>query len=329
MLPPPPAAASALSSASAALPASVFALPQDTVLPAPVAAGALPQCTAMPMHAVADAAPQAEAVGASPGVPAHGLAAEPAAGHIAAGALPASNPKWGPSSAGASSDAMGEINSGVGRVGGACADPHRPPRDRPGSAPALPRGGSPKPLPDSESGAAVPRVDAPAAAAAADSAWRPKLSVFKGMSKAAAAAAGKLADAGGDKVSGAKPRTSSAGKGSNPNTEPKGSKPDPAPGAADDGERAAAGRGAAEEAGGVGPGEAAAAPEESDAVKAERSWAAATGGGSLIHDLFRGQLQSTVECQACKRRSTQCAPCPASGLAPASLALSCIGCVSA
>ena len=139
----------------------------------------------------------------------------------------------------------------------------------------------------------------------------PKLSVFKGMGKAAAAAAAKLTD--GER--GGKARAASAGKG--PGPDPKGAKPDQAPGGLDGPDSATAGDLGANPAGPPnpmeGPGEAGegkADAEESDAVKAERSWAAAMGAGSLIHDLFRGQLQSSIECQTCKRRSTMCALYP-------------------
>ena len=139
----------------------------------------------------------------------------------------------------------------------------------------------------------------------------PKLSVFKGMGKAAAAAAAKLTD--GER--GGKARAASAGKGTGP--DPKGAKPDQAPGGLDGPDSATAGDLGANPAGPPnpmeGPGEAGegkADAEESDAVKAERSWAAAMGAGSLIHDLFRGQLQSSIECQTCKRRSTMCALYP-------------------
>ena len=137
----------------------------------------------------------------------------------------------------------------------------------------------------------------------------PKLSVFKGMGKAAAAAAAKLTDS----ERGGKGRGAAAGKGPGPDS--KGAKPDQAPGGSDAPDGTAAGDLAANPAGPQnpmeGPGEAGEGKpdaEESDAVKAERSWAAAAGAGSLIHDLFRGQLQSSIECQTCKRRSTMCAP---------------------
>ncbi|KAK9831376.1 hypothetical protein WJX81_007244 [Elliptochloris bilobata] len=165
-------------------------------------------------------------------------------------------------------DAAGELGSNkMPHALGAAADgmsPTAPPPTPLAGTPARP------PLGD----------DAPLAAsgAAAEGGRRPKLSVFKGMTKAAAAAAAKLADS----ERGVKARAAAA---------------------VDESDREAAGAGSAERAGGTGEGPDEAA-EEGDEVKAERSWAAAAGGGSLIHDLFRGQLQSTIECQTCKRRST-------------------------
>ena len=184
------------------------------------------------------------------------------------------------------------------------------------AAPPPPAGTAPESLQSApqltqELAPAEPQAHDPESAGAPEGARsRPhKLSMFKGMTKAAAAAAAKLTD--GER--GGKARGAAASKGAG--ADPKGSKPDQAPGPPDGRDSAATSEVNSSLAGTTkptegpgGPGEGGPEAEESDAVKAARSWAAAMGAGSLIHDLFRGQLQSSIECQTCKRRSTMCAP---------------------
>ncbi len=225
-------------------------------------------------------------------------------------AAPVGEPARRPGTAGLAASAAldGSDGGSSGRSrGGGGGDGARPPlTERPSSAPAPGYAGG------HGSQGLDPKAGEPAApdapAAPGDAARRPsKLNVFKGMSKAAAAAAAKLTDSAGEVL---KARQAAQGKNPPPTLISKGSRIEAQPGAAEDGEAAAAAAGGApEEKGAAAAGESGGGPpEEPNTVRAERCWRAATGRGSLIHDLFRGQLESTIECQACKRRSTTCAP---------------------
>ncbi len=286
------------------------ALPPPPLVPPGAAAPADGAAAELPSMLGLHAAPPADG-------PAAGVGAAAAAGASPASTLapttggewaaPVGEPPRRPGTAGLAASAALDGSDGTGsggsRGGGGGGNGARPLlTERPSSAPAPGyAGGQSLDLKAGEPAA----PDAPVAPG--DAARRPsKLNVFKGMSKAAAAAAAKLTDSAGEVL---KARQGSQGKNPAPTLASKGSRVEAQPGAGEDGEAAAAAAGGApEEKGAAAAGEGGGPPEEPNAVRAERCWRAATGRGSLIHDLFRGQLESTIECQACKRRSTTCAP---------------------